>query len=178
LFLIDRTMAALAAIANRLKTTPPPTRTAGDLLGPPVNRGRLADIAAKHGAGRPLVLISPRHHHRPRFDRLKASLAANEIDIDIGWATYAVNPDATAHRADIDTEFDFTGIARPIDPDLLLRDSQHFCLFIASAEHSPPTQREQLAACAALVNEHIPIKASIAGNDSGVLWLATTMNFR
>jgi hypothetical protein len=174
-FLIDQTMAALAAIAKELRVAPPPSRAVGDLTGPPVPRGRLADIAMKHGAGRPLVLIAPRYHHRPRFDQLKASLASNEVDIGGGWAAYSVNPDTT-HRVTIDTEFDFTGIARPIDPDTLLRDSRHACLLIAAANHPLPAQREQLKACAALVNEHIPVEASVTGNDSGVLWLATAIN--
>jgi hypothetical protein len=77
-FLLEQTMAALAAVAKKLRVAPPPSRTAGDLAGPPVPQGRLADIATKHGAGRPLVLLSPRYRHRPRFNQLKASLAANE----------------------------------------------------------------------------------------------------
>jgi hypothetical protein len=100
-------------------------------------------------------------------------LAGNEIPLDGGWAAYAVNPDLTSRRAGIDAEFDFTGVERPFDPDTLLSDARIVLLLIASAEHPLPEQQAQLAACVDLVNEHIPVGAVVAGNDSGVMWSAT-----
>lgn len=169
-FLVEETMGGLTAIATRLGVAPPPVYTSAAA---PVRRGRLADLSAQHGG--PLVLISPRYRHRARLDQLRVALAGNEIPIDGGWAAYAVNPDLTSQRPGIDAEFDFTGIERPFDPDTLLSDARIVLLLIASAEHPLPEQQAQLAACVDLVDEHLPVGAVVAGNDSGVMWSATAI---